>query len=226
MTEFTFDKHITDMVDDYKKVFVLNLLSTEKYDEEKLSDRAINLIKRRTQTDTIGHLSYDFHKYTANDNFDTPIFELMEWLKKNVYKEHGFFSTSASDPTQVNVQKGIIRTNCLDCLDRTNIVQAEICCALIRHFLDHLKQAELSLGSKISPHSGFGGPQEYAYISDAVRQMWNQNGDKLSNQYAGTNSNLSGVIEHGRQGIAGKLGQMFTGVQRYIVNNWNDAEKQ
>ena len=56
--------------------------------------------------------------------------------------------------------------------------------------------------------------------------MWNLNGDKLSNQYAGTNSNLSGVIENGRQGIAGKLGQMFTGVQRYIVNNTSDGDKQ
>ena len=37
---------------------------------------------------------------------------------------------------------------------------------------------------------------------------------------------MSGVVETGRQGIKGKLGQMFTGVQRYIVNNTTDIEKQ
>ena len=78
--------------------------------------------------------------------------------------------------------------------------------------LDRLRQTEMKLGSKINPQSGFGGAQEYAFITEAIKQMWNLNGDKLSNQYAGTNSNLSGVIEHGKQGFAGKLGQMFTGV--------------
>ena len=91
-------------------------------------------------------------------------------------------------------------------------MQAEISCSLLRAILDHLKQAEVRQGSKINPHSGFGGPQEYAFITEAAKQLWNQNGDKLSNQYEGTNSNMSGVIETGTQGIAGKLGQMFTGV--------------
>jgi len=57
----------------------------------------------------------------------------------------------------------------LDCLDRTNIVQAEISSALIRKILDHLKQAEVNAGSKFNPHSGFGGPQEYAFITEAVK---------------------------------------------------------
>ena len=55
--------------------------------------------------------------------------------------------------------------------------------------------------------------------------MWTQNGDKLSQQYTGTNSNISGVIENGKQGFGGKLGQMFTGIQRFIVNNWTDNMK-
>ena len=164
------------------------------------------MIKSRTQSDKVAHLSYDFHKYTANDNFDTPIFELVGWLKKNVLLGHEFFSTGKNDAGQILLQKGTIRTNCLDCLDRTNIVQAEISCSLLRQMLDHLKQTEMRLGSKINPHSGFGGPQEYAFLTEAAKQMWNLNGDKLSNQYAGTNSNMSGVIETGKQGIAGKLG--------------------
>jgi hypothetical protein len=35
--------------------------------------------------------------------------------------------------------------------------------------------------------------------------MWTANGDKLSQQYAGTVSNISGVIENGKQGFKGKL---------------------
>lgn len=35
--------------------------------------------------------------------------------------------------------------------------------------------------------------------------MWTENGDKLSMQYTGTGSNISGVLEEGKQGFAGKF---------------------
>ena len=49
-------------------------------------------------------------------------------------------------------------------------------------------------------------------IQLTVQRLWNENGDKLSNQYAGTQSNISGVLEEGKQGFAGKFGQLVTGV--------------
>ena len=57
--------------------------------------------------------------------------------------------------------------------------------------------------------------------------MWNENGDKLSFQYAGTNSNISGALEENKQGgLAGKFGKLVTGVQRYLVSNFSDPDKQ
>ena len=72
---------------------------------------------------------------------------------------------------------------------------------------------------------GFGGNTDTQIIFDAMKRMWTTNGDRLSQQYAGTPSNITGVIENGKQGLAGKFGQMMTGVHRYIVNNWSDGEK-
>lgn len=57
------------------------------------------------------------------------------------------------------------------------------------------------------------------------KRMWSNNGDKLSQQYTGSNSNITRVIESGKQGIAGKFQQMMTGVQRYIANSYFDNEK-
>ena len=57
------------------------------------------------------------------------------------------------------------------------------------------------------------------------KRMWSNNGDRLSQQYTGSNSNITRVIQQGNQGIAGKLQQMVTGVQRYIQNNFYDNEK-
>jgi len=33
------------------------------------------------------------------------------------------------------------------------------------------------------------------------------------------------VLEEGKQGFAGKFGQLMTGVQRYFVGNYTDPEK-
>ena len=77
---------------------------------------------------------------------------------------------------------------------------------MVRTMLDSIKKNEIESGSKFHPQSGFGGSQEYSFINEALKQLWTLNGDKLSNQYAGTDSNMSGVVEHGKQGIAGKLG--------------------
>ena len=48
LTEVAFDKHMRDTVDTYNKLFFLNLLSGEKADEARLSNRAINMVKSRT----------------------------------------------------------------------------------------------------------------------------------------------------------------------------------
>ena len=56
--------------------------------------------------------------------------------------------------------------------------------------------------------------------------MWTENGDKLSMQYTGTSSNVSGVLEEGKQGFAGKFNQMMTGVKRFVVSNTTDDFKQ
>lgn len=38
-------------------------------------------------------------------------------------------------------QKGIFRTNCIDCLDRTNIVQTKIAMNTLQTILDHISQS-------------------------------------------------------------------------------------
>ena len=35
-------------------------------------------------------------------------------------------------------------------------------------------------------------------LQEALKRMWTENGDKLSMQYTGTGSNISGVLEEGK----------------------------
>ena len=120
----------------------------------------------------------------------------------------------------------MVRTNCLDCLDRTNFTQAHISNLVLTHILNYLLDAQ----RKNDPHGStqWDAGSQKIEAEQALQRMWNENGDKLSNQYAGTQSNISGALteEGNKQGIASKFGKLVTGVQRFLVNNFSDPDKQ
>jgi hypothetical protein len=74
---------------------------------------------------------------------------------------------------------------------------------ILRHLKLH-EDSQRNNGIDLSRH-GFGTIVDNDVIYDAFKRLWTENGDKLSHQYAGTQSNISGVIENGRQGFQGKI---------------------
>ena len=72
-------------------------------------------------------------------------------------------------------QKGVFRVNCMDCLDRTNVVQTAIGKAVLESQLVKLGLA-----------------MPYSQLPDALKApfmvLWANNGDVISRQYAGTNA--------------------------------------
>ena len=75
-TEPAFDKHFQDILQEYSQIFFLNLLAGEGH-ELKLSNLVQYQINKRTKQDKVRYMSYDFHKWTANGNFDDPLFKLI-----------------------------------------------------------------------------------------------------------------------------------------------------
>lgn len=72
-------------------------------------------------------------------------------------------------------QKGVFRVNCMDCLDRTNVVQTAFGKALLESQLVKLGLAP--------PYSQL--PEQ---LKGPFMLLWANNGDIISRQYAGTNA--------------------------------------
>lgn len=72
-------------------------------------------------------------------------------------------------------QNGVFRVNCIDCLDRTNVVQTAIGKAVME-----MQFSKLGLISPegIMPNT----------IKNTFQLLWANNGDIISKQYAGTNA--------------------------------------
>lgn len=75
-------------------------------------------------------------------------------------------------------QTGVFRTNCVDSLDRTNVVQTQIATKVLETFLT----ARGLLGAYSADRRLDALPS----ISQGVRMLWADHGDAVSQFYAGT----------------------------------------
>ena len=112
--------------------------------------------------------------------------------------------------TPVQVQNGVFRMNCLDCLDRTNMIQFMVSCRALLMMLRHHTAASVSIPLD-SPASN-----DDFHISDleklmgeegvdAFRQMWVRNGDALARHYTGTSALNTKFIEMGMSVFTGNV---------------------
>uniref|UniRef100_A0A671PN39 Synaptojanin-1 n=1 Tax=Sinocyclocheilus anshuiensis TaxID=1608454 RepID=A0A671PN39_9TELE len=147
-------------------------------------------------------LNFDYHQMVKGGKTD----KLSTVLKPQISKfleECGFFFSHYF--VHRRCQTGTIRSNCLDCLDRTNSVQAFIALEMLPKQLE-----DMGLTEK---------PQLVARFQEVFRSMWSTNGDSVSKIYAGT-----GALDGKAKG--GKLKDGARSVTRTIQNNFFDSSKQ
>lgn len=110
-------------------------------------------------------------------------------------------------------QMGVIRTNCMDNLDRTNVVQSLFA---RRSLLWQLNKAETA-DVMNTPYSAF----EKRY-----KGVWANNANSMSLNYAGTGALKVDFTKTGKVTMKGKYNDGVNAVKRYFINNFFDAEKQ
>lgn len=63
-------------------------------------------------------------------------------LKLELFGFSCLYQQKNKTPISVSYQRGVIRTNCVDCLDRTNVVQSVIARKILLQWLSKLKIVE------------------------------------------------------------------------------------
>lgn len=112
-------------------------------------------------------------------------------------------------------QKGILRTNCIDCLDRTNVAQYAYGLAALGHQLH-------ALGAISSSKLELDDP-----LSEELMGFYERMGDTLAHQYGGSAAHNKVFSERrGQWKAATQSQEFFRTLQRYYNNAYMDAEKQ
>ncbi|XP_038563933.1 synaptojanin-1 isoform X4 [Micropterus salmoides] len=194
-----FERHFTALRRLYGKQVIINLLGS-KEGEHMLSKAFQSHLKASEHSTAVKMVNFDYHQNVKGGKADKLHSVLKPYVSKFM-EECGFFYYSGETGI-VRTQGGTIRTNCLDCLDRTNSVQAFFALEMLPKQLE-----EMGLTEK---------PQLVARFQEVFRTMWSANGDSVSKIYAGTGA-LDGKA---------KLKDGARSVTRTIQNNFFDSSKQ
>ncbi|TKA27759.1 hypothetical protein B0A50_04860 [Salinomyces thailandicus] len=235
-TQPAFDKHFEALEKGYGDIFVVNLLSDEKTQEVAITKQYLYHIgeSRLNRHDESGmdteaedhkhlkHINYDFHAQTRGPNGYEAASGIKRFIQDSAIAFEYFLSedspqTIEKEGRRVSVagqnvvlnQAGVFRTNCLDCLDRTNLIQTIISQLALEIFLR--QQDERSPTSDFWARHG---------------TLWADCGDALSKIYAGTGALKSSFTRSGKMSFAGMLADARKSAQRLYINNFEDKGRQ
>jgi hypothetical protein len=139
--------------------------------------------------------------------------EMDETLTKNAY-----FWQGRGAGEVLGTQNGVVRTNCLDCLDRTNFVQTALAWSVL---IGALRQLRLAVGDDDT--------MTETHLYGVFLKLWEENGVQLSTQYAGAASSKSKYTRKD-QTTVGFLSGVFdaakTTTQRLYANTFLDTARQ
>lgn len=213
-TQPVFDNHFLRLTNKYGPVHVVNLLST-KSSEIELSQRYkkhLTLSKKVPLGQDTYLTEFDFHKETAQTGFSGSR-RLLPLVMSSLLS-NGYFSYDVREKRIISEQQGIFRTNCLDCLDRTNLVQQMVSLCAFRIFLEDFEM----ISSK-----SFIDEEDFVNKHNA---LWADHGDQVSQIYTGTNALKSSFSRKGKMSLAGALSDATKSVSRMYINNFMDKGKQ
>ncbi|KAI9143692.1 Endonuclease/exonuclease/phosphatase [Paraphysoderma sedebokerense] len=208
-TRPAFERHFKEAFKRYGHVHAVNLLSQDAPGESTLAIEYRQHVAFLNNPSQLSFIDFDFHAECKGTNY-APLQVLIARLR-NQMEQYGYFLVDTETSEIVMTQRGVFRTNCLDCLDRTNVVQgllAEKQLKFLESMDDKLKYLFLSEGFQL----GF-------------KDIWADNGDYLSRIYAGTGALKSGFTRSGKRTIAGLLDDTAKSVNRFVKNNFQDKTR-
>ncbi|KAJ4704408.1 Phosphoinositide phosphatase [Melia azedarach] len=202
------ERHFHDILQRYGEVVAVDL--TNKHgDEGKLSAAYAAQMQK---IPNVRYVPFDFHHVCGSSNFDN-LQVLYDQIQQQFENQGYLFVDSVGNILEE--QKGVIRSNCIDCLDRTNVTQ------------NYLAQKSLSLQlERVGVLSSTECISMFSEEYRKFRTLWAEQGDELSLEYAGTHALKGDLVRYGKQTLSGVIKDGMSAITRYYLNNFHDGVRQ
>ncbi|GAC94129.1 hypothetical protein PHSY_001698 [Pseudozyma hubeiensis SY62] len=236
-----FDRHFADLISHYSRIHAINLLGirdaetvlTSAYAEHMRNSAAEKIAILPSDESTcvqgdvvlddgserLGLTNFDFHTVSRNTGGIDGVRSELRYLGPVQLKRKAFGYSLIDGATGklLRRQKGVFRTNCLDCLDRTNVVEDMLSRSMLDTFFE-------SAASRDPSYVSFQDPHHPIWVSHRV--LWAENGDALSKIYAGTGALNTSFTRTGKKTLGGLLSDAAKSAGRMYINNFQDKNKQ
>ena len=220
LTIEAFSKHLAEMREDYPLIYFIDLLNQKKKGEALIIANFEKQIKFRKGNKTFRYYYFDMQNQCPRDDY-SKIDYLMQCVETpiNVFQ---FFSEDLSTHEILKQQKGTTRTNCLDCLDRTNVIQTRISWLVLQKMLYYLNLNVQNIFDKEEKFFSLTNNK----FKENFKDLWAENGDEISIQYAGTASTITTVTKTGGHNLMGLIQHGIATVSRIYQGSFEDYFKQ
>ncbi|CAO1634741.1 unnamed protein product [Jaminaea pallidilutea] len=205
--------HFRRQVETYGDNYLVNLVNQKGY--EKAVKDAYERAVERLNNPRIHYTYYDFHHECKGMKFER-VWNLVERLEGMGLKGDDWYEGGASDGIPVKRrQSSVVRTNCMDCLDRTNVVQS----TLARWVLTY----QLRTAKVLGPEEWVESHKEFMFL---FRNVWADHADGVSKAYSGTGALKTDFTRTGKRSTSGALQDGANSITRYVKNNFFDGPRQ
>lgn len=197
-------RHLNELVENYGRVSLVSLIDNRGH-EGKLG-HVFGQFMHQDHPQHPYH-PFDFHAECAKMRWHR-LAILMDRIEGE-FKDYGFFAYSQGQIVQS--QTGVIRSNCIDSLDRTNVVQSMIAGRVLKDQENLLRRTR---------------PQLHDLDQRVFKNVWADNADILSIEYAGTPALKTDFTRTGKRTWTGQMRDGVNSLTRYYTNNFQDLYRQ
>ncbi|XP_053245012.1 phosphatidylinositide phosphatase SAC2 isoform X2 [Podarcis raffonei] len=202
-----FRAHFEEQLKIYTKQIIINLVD-QAGREKIIGDSYLKQVLMYNNP-SLTYVSFDFHEHCRGMKFEN-VQTLTDAISDIITDVKWCWVDQAG---VICKQEGIFRVNCMDCLDRTNVVQAAVARIVMEQQLKKL--------GVMPPEQPL--PMKCNRIYQII---WANNGDAISRQYAGTAALKGDFTRTGERKLAGVMKDGVNSANRYYLNRFRDAYRQ
>lgn len=208
----------------YEQMFrTLATAPKQSREADRLTDEKFTTIQpgsRDQEFDRLHYVYFDYHTETKGMKMHKA-YALTDKLREELAAQSYFRGVDM--PANIDgkvdarsLQTSVMRTNCMDCLDRTNVVQS----IFARYTLNRIFE-----DSGLMPR-GAQFRDEDPEFDFLFRNIWADNADIVAGAYTGTGAMKTDVTRTGKRTKVGALQDGRISVTRYFLNNFRDGPRQ
>ena len=240
-----FKMHIEELFENYGSVCCVNLIDNKK-DQKIIGDYYNGIVQNykdanKDKEKLLYFVWFDFHaeckkmkyenikklfkKQSFHECLNNYGFTHLKFRKESLeedYQENkiGDFLIDKNLLEIIQTQKGIFRSNCIDSLDRSNVVQSVIG----RYFL-FIILSKIGF-SNVKPSDDDVFRKFQGSFESKFKLLWADHGDGISLAYSGTGALKSDFVRTGKRTLIGNIIDGYLSSKRFYLNNFRDGYNQ